>query len=1180
MGRLDSTKSKGRLGGSSSSRGRVASASAGLDTVEGLERLSKLKTGKVPKKSIARSALRGLSRIVNVGTATVAGAVRGTIRDFNPFKGAREGLKENIGFADVFREVAGGKQPESKLGKIALGTGGFIADVLFDPLTYLSFGTSAIVKVGGKAVSKAGLKALNKAGAEVAEATTKRLIKEGVDPTRAAKLAGRQASRQTNELVQRTLSTKKGKITSKEAERFLKEGIEKRTVDTFNSLGPNLLDKGGIKFFGKTLVSSKALAKTPIGKAAKRIGSLEVVQTLRNTLGKLFVADFGKNPKLVDILDKGSRQQRQAVQSIVKTNTQLFKGLSDDQMKEFFERVFAKKVQVVKDTDKLESQILKEINSKFPGREIKSGKGILKAVRGVEAEATKRTTKLMSRLEEVSKGIDKGGKVKDLEDKISAIKLAIKEEKSLLKQNIIGKSVIELTDDELDAAVDFAIGINKNKLTEDIDKLQGVLASLKKKRKSGGKVNKGKVKGIPQNGQLNQVHLLKTLIKKVQNDVADKERLFNKFLGAGKAVKAAQKAEKLVFKDEALQKVSDALFEGVDGAEPVLERFARAAGIPEQEAIKFYVPSVFKDRMKISDFATGQSVGSAKTGFQKKFRGVDNENLIKDPFEAFSRGQVNVVTQRIKTNTAKTVLGQFGVPISKFTADEAAERGLVKFSKKGVDGQIEGWIPKWADESMNELFDPKQNFKLIDDLARVSGFDWATGLFKSYVTALFPSFHARNITSNQFQNMLKIGIDAVNPVLQKQAADLVRATSNKKLLNFDKKAVLARKFKTKDGQVLTYGNIIKQIQKESDILDQGAFSRFEALLDEGAGAIKGARNTARTKFNPLSRQNVAVQGGRDFGQFFEQQAKLVSVLSGLSTGKTMKQSIKQAEEALFDYSKLAPFERSVMRRLIPFYTFSRKNFELQLRTLMTNPGRTAAQLKLIRNVGEGAGEFTQEDIEGLPDFVLDSLGIKAGANKFGQETFFTGLGLPIEEFITRFSGDKGIITNAVSNTLTQMNPLIKFPAEKATGQDFFRDRPIVEIDNAQDLKPFLSMLEALPGGVADDMKDLLEFQEVEVPVFINGRQKGTKKKYTANPFALHFLRNLFTSRVQSTVGFLSSEDESTFNKLLRTFTGVKGWSIDQERQKYFNELERKEELIQYLDRMGIAGKKDIIFEKK
>ena len=67
--------------------------------------------------------------------------------------------------------------------------------------------------------------------------------------------------------------------------------------------------------------------------------------------------------------------------------------------------------------------------------------------------------------------------------------------------------------------------------------------------------------------------------------------------------------------------------------------------------------------------------------------------------------------------------------------------------------------------------------------------------------------------------------------------------------------------------------------------------------------------------NPLSRQNLALEAGTKLGSASEAQAKVVSVISAWREGKTIKQGIKQAEDALFNYGKLSPFEKDVMKLL-------------------------------------------------------------------------------------------------------------------------------------------------------------------------------------------------------------------------------------------------------------------------
>lgn len=967
MGRISGTSGGGRLSSPSSSA---------LD--EGLKQLQDVAKSagvgeKKPNKFL--SAVQKVGRVLNFSIATLAGATRGLISGEKTIgEGIKEGIEKNIGFGDVLREdVFTGIEPQNKFQEITknilTGTVGFAADVLFDPLTYLTFGVGAGLKVGGKTLTKGATKLAQKASAEVVAEQAAKLSGK-MAGTQLAKESTKGVSGIVNELLLR-VGGKKG-ITSEVAEEFISKGVSRGTVDDLLVIGKNIYDKGGIKFFGKTLVTSATLAKTPVGKAAKALGEVEVVKALGNTLGKMFVPDFMKNPRLTNIIDKAGFAQRRALQGVLKSNEQLFKDLNDDEMAILFNTVF--------------------------------------------------------------------------ENKVGAI--------------------------------------------DDI-------------------------------------------------------------------TRQAQKGEKLLFDNQKLQEVADKLFEG-DNA--IVKRFAKLANIPEDEAIKFYVPSKFADRIKVKEFAIGKRLGSPTTGFQKKFTGVE-DGLIKDPFEAYSRGQIEVVTSRIRGDAVNSTIRTFGKPIKEMTEQEAKRLGYKKISMDGVKGKIEGWLPESVHKEMTEFITPRDS--VINDLARISGFDWATGLFKSYVTSLFPGFHLRNIESSQFQNMLKIGVDVLNPAIQKNAWDIALGK------NLDEIIV------TKTGKQISKKELIEMIKKESDLLDNidvGAFGKMETLQRETL-----SRGT-KGKFNPLSRNNILIRGGQKLGMTAEKQAKLVSIISAVTEGKTVKEGIKQAEDALFNYTKLTNFEKDIMRRIIPFYTFARKNLELQVRSLASTPGRVAAQFKFINNLGEIAGgQITQEDIEGLPSYILDSLGIKAGANKYGQDVFVTGFGLPIEEFLQRFSGKDGIPMNVLKNVLGQINPLLKFPAERATGVDFFRERPIAELNNAQDLA---GIFDVMPETVSKQVKELIEWREVkDQPIYANGKVVGRKTKYFANPFALHLLRNMFTSRIQSTIGFLANEEQTPLSKWLRTFTGVRSTAVDKETQKFFDTLEKKQELEKYLSQLGVLGIKEIYYEK-
>jgi hypothetical protein len=109
-----------------------------VTTVAGLQDYAAQQGVDVSNTQPKESVLQGLLHLLNTGAYAVGGLISG--------KGIKEGVKQHI-------------LPSEALG-IKNAVGGFIADVLLDPTTYITFGYGAeaklATKVGEVALSKAG----------------------------------------------------------------------------------------------------------------------------------------------------------------------------------------------------------------------------------------------------------------------------------------------------------------------------------------------------------------------------------------------------------------------------------------------------------------------------------------------------------------------------------------------------------------------------------------------------------------------------------------------------------------------------------------------------------------------------------------------------------------------------------------------------------------------------------------------------------------------------------------------------------------------------------------------------------------------------------------------------------------------------------------------------------------
>jgi hypothetical protein len=150
-----------------------------------------------------------------------------------------------------------------------------------------------------------------------------------------------------------------------------------------------------------------------------------------------------------------------------------------------------------------------------------------------------------------------------------------------------------------------------------------------------------------------------------------------------------------------------------------------------------------------------------------------------------------------------------------------------------------------------------------------------------------------------------------------------------------------------------------------------------------------------------------------------------------------EEAAQKVRDLHVDYSALSRFEKTAMRRAVPFYSFTRAQLgQLGLR-LMENQGglplqSTAGTIKAIARL--------RNPDELLPDYVAETASIPLGAeDEQGNRNYITGFGLAFEDPISFFGkGLRGLGMEALSRT----NPLLKAPLEYTTGELFFQAGPM------------------------------------------------------------------------------------------------------------------------------------------
>ena len=83
-------------------------------------------------------------------------------------------------------------------------------------------------------------------------------------------------------------------------------------------------------------------------------------------------------------------------------------------------------------------------------------------------------------------------------------------------------------------------------------------------------------------------------------------------------------------------------------------------------------------------------------------------------------------------------------------------------------------------------------------------------------------------------------------------------------------------------------------------------------------------------------------------------------ISRLEMGEAPTQAAEIARKALLDYNDLTDFEKGVMRNVVMFYSYARKNMDLTWDTMLDNPSRLLGQIRVMRGLKK---EFFQDEPE-------------------------------------------------------------------------------------------------------------------------------------------------------------------------------------------------------------------------
>jgi hypothetical protein len=319
-------------------------------------------------------------------------------------------------------------------------------------------------------------------------------------------------------------------------------------------------------------------------------------------------------------------------------------------------------------------------------------------------------------------------------------------------------------------------------------------------------------------------------------------------------------------------------------------------------------------------------------------------------------------------------------------------------------------------------------------------------------TAVFsPGFHIRNEASNMFQGFIEHGIAWFNPMLHTDSF----IASGYQLFGED----FVRKFGFAKGFIArrldkTYGG--RTLREISEEMSKKGLVTKESLAFEASAAIKSMtkKKTISQNINMLSTEALPFRAMRGLGSVLESESKLASALididsmakqsGGLATEAMMEGAAINAKKIFYDYGDLTDFEKTILKNLIPFYTWTRKNLARQVDLMLHNQTYRAA-------IGKILAKQLPEDYEDLPGYMEEQAWTEEGETPEGL-TRMSHPNLPYED-INKLPIMVGFDENGLprikmstketwDDLISMASPVIKTIAAAMTNRDVFRKKDL------------------------------------------------------------------------------------------------------------------------------------------
>ena len=488
--------------------------------------------------------------------------------------------------------------------------------------------------------------------------------------------------------------------------------------------------------------------------------------------------------------------------------------------------------------------------------------------------------------------------------------------------------------------------------------------------------------------------------------------------------------------------------------------------------------------------------------------------IMKRAYEEAGKAGIPIDKETRKLLTSKAGLIDERVTVTN--AQQLAEMGLGRITGSARVRIPEAFSDKWAPEAIKDAVEKTFRIERGADNKYVRGFvdsvyqPYYVG-FKTLATVGRPGgYHIRNLIGGWWNNYLgDVAVGDHSLAMKLIQADLdSKAKARKAIQN-----VLDGKPSGLSGddnivaklaaEVTRRGSASIEMEaadladylliKELDNIKIGEFTakqivdsfdqqglvrsarRLERLREEARSGIELAdairdpnyqnlfRGVGRDELNKVQQGLNAVINFKpvrlsaDAADFQERYIRLAAFISG-----TRRFGLEDGGEAAgyltkalqFDYQDLSEFERRVLKNIIPFYVWTRRNIPLQFSSLIYQPGKFN-QLGFAQEEAEsyfGAEGDTDNMLNVLPEWARERMGFVSRYKFRGSPLSFMveSPAIDLNRYLS-FTGVKPSAGRIGREVISASNPLLKASIEGITGYDTFTGGKISE---KGELSPF------------------------------------------------------------------------------------------------------------------------------